>query len=212
MTGAAKMGKVRSFVDPPARAENFHAGQSPPRADEVRQELAKIVASTVFRDSLRLASFLRFVVDAALTGKSSQIKAYTVAIEALGRPASFDPQDDSIMRVEAGRLRHAIAHYYAGAGIDDLIVIELLPGSYVPPFRRRTLSPSTGPRLRDERGELANGGIADAIQALNDDQATLNAIFERLAEVRRQIEAMAAEIETAKKLLEQYNLASRPWY
>jgi hypothetical protein len=212
MTGAAKMGKVRSFIDPPARAENFHASQSPPRADEVRQELAKIVASTVFCDSLRLASFLRFVVDAALTGKSSQIKAYTVAIEALGRPASFDPQDDPIVRVEAGRLRRALAHYYAGAGIDDLMVIELLPGSYVPLFRRRTLSPSTGPRMRGEPGELANGGIADAIQALNEDQATLNAIFERLAQVRRQIEAMAAEIETAKKLLEQYNLASRPWY
>ena len=195
-----------------ARVDEFGAAQGAPRADEIRDQLGRIVASAIFRDSLRLTSFLRFVVDAALAGKSSQIKAYTVAIEALGRPASFDPQVDPIVRVEAGRLRHALAHYYAGAGIDDLMVIELLPGSYVPLFRRRTLSPSTGPRMRGEPGELPNGGIADAIQALNDDQATLNAIFERLAQVRRQIEAMAAEIDTAKKLLEQYNLASRPWY
>ncbi len=185
-----------------AGAENGQAEQGAPRPDEIRQELGRIVASAIFRDSLRLTSFLRFVVDAALAGKSSQIKAYTVAIEALGRPASFDPRDDPIVRVEAGRLRHALAHYYAGAGLDDPIVIELLRGSYVPLFRRRAVSPPSEPPLRREPGDFAHGGIAAAIQALSNDQATLQAIIQRLMEVRRQIEAMAAEIETAKTMLQ----------
>jgi hypothetical protein len=187
-----------------ARVDEFGAAEGAPRPDEIRDELGRIVASATFRDSLRLTSFLRFVVDAALAGKSSQIKAYTVAIEALGRPATFNPQDDPIVRVEAGRLRHALAHYYASAGLDDPIVIELLRGSYVPLFHRRAVSPSSGPPLRREPGDFAA-----AIQALGDDQAALQAIFERLMEVRRQIEAMAAEIETAKTLLERSDPAPR---
>ncbi len=189
-----------------ARVDEFGAAQGAPRADEIRDQLGRIVASAIFRDSLRLTSFLRFVVDAALAGKSSQIKAYTVAIEALGRPASFDPQDDPIVRVEAGRLRHALAHYYASAGLDDPIVIELLRGSYVPLFHRRAVSPSSEPPLRREPGDFAA-----AIQALGDDQAALQAIFERLMEVRRQIEAMAAEIETAKTILQRSELVPQRW-
>jgi hypothetical protein len=203
------MDQSRALTKPPACAESRRAGQGAPRPDEIRQELGRIVASTAFRDALRLVSFLRFIVEAALTGQSSQIKAYTVAIEALGRPASFDPQDDPIVRVEAGRLRRALAHYYASAGLDDPIVIELLRGSYVPLFRRRAFDPSSEPPSRREPGHSAEGGIAAAIQARSDDQAMLQAIFERLMEVRRQIEAMAAEIEIAKTTLERSGLAPR---
>jgi hypothetical protein len=206
--GLLQMDQSRALTKPPACAESRRAGQGAPRPDEIRQELGRIVASAAFRDALRLVSFLRFIVETALTGKSSQIKAYTVAIEALGRPASFDPQDDPIVRVEAGRLRRALAHYYASAGLDDPIVIELLRGSYVPLFRRRAFDPSSGPPRR-EPGRSADGGIAAAIQARSDDQAMLQAIFERLMEVRRQIEAMAAEIEIAKTTLERSGLTPR---
>jgi len=63
--------------------------------------------------------------------------------------------------------------------------------------------------LRREPECSADGGIAAAIQALSDDQAMLQAIFERLMEVRRQIEAMAAEIEIAKTMLERSGLTPR---
>ncbi|MGO9263516.1 MAG: hypothetical protein ACLQBA_01305 [Candidatus Binataceae bacterium] len=115
----------------------MRAAQDAPRPNEIRDELGRIVASAIFRDSLRLTSFLRFVVEAALAGKSSQIKAYTIAIEALGRPTSFDPQTDAIVRVQAGRLRHALDRYYAGSGRDDHVGIALLRGGYVPVFRVR---------------------------------------------------------------------------
>jgi hypothetical protein len=203
------MGQSRLVTNSPAGAEHCHAEPGALRPDEIRRELGKIVASAVFRDSLRLISFLRFVVEAVLTGQTSQIKAYTVAIEAFERPASFNPQDDPIVRVEAGRLRRALAHYYESAGLDDPIVIELLRGSYVPLFRRRAFGPSSGPPLHRAPSDFADDGIAAAFQALSDDQATLRAIFERLMEVRRQIEAMAAEAELAKTLLERSDLARR---
>ncbi len=104
---------------------------------EVRQQLARIVDSTAFRASLRLTRFLSFVVEAAMTGKGQRIKAYTIAVEALGRCGNFDPQNNPIVRVEAVRLRKALARYYAGEGHDDPLLIALPRGSYVPCFRLR---------------------------------------------------------------------------
>ena len=111
-----------------------------PRADEIRAARDRIVASPNFRASPQLAAFLRFVVEAALSGRSDRIKGYTIAVEALGRDADFDPQADPIVRVEAGRLRRAIERYYANGGANDPIAIELPRGSYVPLFRYRASS------------------------------------------------------------------------
>jgi hypothetical protein len=75
------------------------------------------------------------VVEEQLAGHGSRLKAYTIAADALGRDANFDPQNDPIVRVEAGRLRRALDHYYTNGGCDDPIVIELPRGHYVPVFR-----------------------------------------------------------------------------
>jgi hypothetical protein len=85
------------------------------------------------------------VVEQQLAGQGSRIKAYTIAADALGRDANFDPQNDPIVRVEAGRLRRALDHYYTNGGCNDPIVIDLPRGHYVPVFRansarRRTLA------------------------------------------------------------------------
>jgi len=106
---------------------SFKAPRETPTADEVRCELGRVLESPAFRDSLRLTSFLKFVVEAALDGKSDRIKSYTIAVEALGRGPAFDPQADPIVRVEAGRLRQALARYYATTGCNDRIMIGLRP-------------------------------------------------------------------------------------
>ncbi|MEW6254706.1 MAG: hypothetical protein AB1592_02030 [Pseudomonadota bacterium] len=113
-------------------------GASPaPGAEEVRAALARILASDEFASSPRLADFLRFIVDVTLAGRAEAIKGYTIAVEALGRPTSFDPQSDPIVRVEATRLRRALDRYYASAGGEDPLEISVPKGSYIPAFRRR---------------------------------------------------------------------------
>src|SRR5687767_500818 len=82
---------------------------------EVRLALARIAASRPFDTSPKLTSFLRFVVEAALSGRGDRLKGYTIGVEALGRGENFDPQADAIVRVEAVRLRRALAAYYADA-------------------------------------------------------------------------------------------------
>ncbi len=112
-----------------ARIEDSHA--------LVRAALARVLGSDEFISSPRLADFLRFVVEATLAGRAEEIKGYTIAVEALGRPSSFDPQTDPIVRVEATRLRRALERYYASVGPDETLEIFIPKGSYVPQFRPR---------------------------------------------------------------------------
>lgn len=107
-----------------------------PGADEIRAALDHMAASEAFRGSPQLIAFLRYVVEATLRGEQDRIKGYTIALEALGRGDDFDPQSDPIVRVEATRLRRAIARYYDNGGKHDPVQIELPLGSYVPAFRR----------------------------------------------------------------------------
>lgn len=76
----------------------------------------------------------------ALAGRAERIKAYSIATEVFGRDASFDPQSDPIVRVEAGHLRRALEQYYVGAGRQDPVEITIPKGAYVPVFVRRGLA------------------------------------------------------------------------
>jgi hypothetical protein len=105
-------------------------------AEEIRAAVERVVTSPGFRRSPQLVAFLRFVVESVLGGKAGRIKSYTIGIEALRRGQGFDPQIDPIVRVEAGRLRRALASYYAGEGARRSVTIEIPLGSYVPTFCR----------------------------------------------------------------------------
>jgi hypothetical protein len=110
---------------------------SGPSAEEIRAAVEHIVGSQNLRHSPQLVSFLRFVVESTLAGKALSIKSYSIGIEALGRRDDFDPHVDPIVRVEAGRLRRALADYFAGEGAGRPIIIEIPLGHYIPIFHRR---------------------------------------------------------------------------
>jgi hypothetical protein len=115
---------------------SFERDNVPP-SSEIRSALERVTESVLFRGAPQLTAFLRYVVETTLDGRPELIKAYTIAVEALGRSESFDPSRDAIVRVEAGRLRSALSRYYANGGTDDPVVIELPRGTYVPEFRWR---------------------------------------------------------------------------
>ena len=104
--------------------------------NELRTAVERVLSSAQMSKAPALASFLKYVVEQALEGKADRLKAYTIAVEALGRPPDFDPQADPIVRMQAGRLRKALALHYGTDGISDPIRIELPSGSYVPRFTR----------------------------------------------------------------------------
>ncbi|MGC2196855.1 MAG: tetratricopeptide repeat protein [Terriglobales bacterium] len=104
---------------------------------EVRSELDRIVAASSFQRCPQIQRFLRFVVDEALAGNKDSLKEYVVATEVFGRPANYDPRLDSLVRVEAHRLRILLDSYYKDEGRNDPLIIALHKGSYVPIFQPR---------------------------------------------------------------------------
>lgn len=117
-------------------------------AADIRAGLARILASDAFRAAPQLSAFLAFIVERAVAGRGPELKGYTIAVEAFGRSADFDPQSDPIVRVEAGRLRRALAQYYAGEGIGDPVRITIPVGAYVPAFERVEFGSAGQARLR----------------------------------------------------------------
>ena len=103
-------------------------------ADAVRAELDRMLASPHFDASERNRGFLRHVVEEALAGRADRIKAYTIATEVFGRDPKFDPQLDSIVRIEAGRLRRSLERYYLTEGRGSRVRIGIPRGGYVPIF------------------------------------------------------------------------------
>lgn len=116
------------------KGADFEVAPSP---DEVRAELERILASEPFRASAQLRAFLRYIVEATLNGEGARIRAFTIAVEAFGREKDFNPQGDPIVRVEAARLRRAIAQYYTDPGVGGAVEIAVPRGGYVPQFRYR---------------------------------------------------------------------------
>jgi len=101
--------------------------------EEVVQSLEAVLQDAKFAAAPQMSAFLRFVVLQTLSGKADRIKAYTVAVDALGKPATFDPQNDPSVRVLAKRLRDTLTAYYERTS-GHRIILLLKSGSYVPAF------------------------------------------------------------------------------
>lgn len=112
------------------------APSASPSPGDVIEQLERVVRSNEFHASERNRAFLRYVTETALAGREDSIKAYSIACNVFGRPVTFDPAADPIVRIEAGKLRQALERYYLTAGVSDPIRIEIPKGTYVPAFRR----------------------------------------------------------------------------
>jgi TolB-like protein len=101
----------------------------------IREELSRILESSMFVQSDRLSRFLRFTVEATLAGEAETLKEYLIGTEVYDRKPPYHPNLDSIVRSEARRLRNKLKEYYDSVGKDDAVFIHYRLGSYVPVFR-----------------------------------------------------------------------------
>ncbi len=105
-------------------------------ADVRLLEVEKLVNSHTLHGSESLCKLLRYLADQAVKHPGSALKEYQIATEVFGRPSDFDPHLDSLVRVQAGRLRAKLADYYASEGGEDPIVVELPKGTYTLAFHQ----------------------------------------------------------------------------
>jgi hypothetical protein len=139
------------------------------------QQIDKLINSHSLHTSESLCKLLRYLAEHSLDHPGVSLKEYQIATEVLGRPAGFDPQSDSTVRVQAGRLRVKLAEYYAHEGPDDAVVVELPKGSYALTFHLRPAKPGSQsetslvlePAGKNEPSPQSNRAWAIAVLALS---------------------------------------------
>ncbi len=109
-----------------------------PSRDEIGLQLERLLSSEPFANAERASRFLRYVVERTLAGEGDRLKEFVIGVDVFDRGDQYDPRIDSIVRVEAGRLRTKLDHYYSRVAGDDRVVIRIQRGSYVPEFDYRT--------------------------------------------------------------------------
>src|SRR5580693_9374203 len=112
-----------------------------PGGEEVRTQLARLLASPLFHHSKHYPSFLRYVVNETLEGHGSHLKERALGVEVFGRGADYDTNADPVVRTSACEVRKRIAQYYHEPGHEREIRIDLPSGSYIPEFRCPAATP-----------------------------------------------------------------------
>lgn len=113
--------------------------------DTIREQLERMLASETFAGAGRHSRLLRYLVERTLAGEGDRLKEYVLGTEVFDRTESYDPRIDSIVRVEARRLRSRLEEYYRGPGKADRVLISIPRGSYTPVFAPSTQAPAAIP-------------------------------------------------------------------
>jgi hypothetical protein len=152
-----------------ALTRSFAAGR-----EQCFQQLDKLINSHSLRGSESLCKLLRYLAEHSLDHPGVALKEYQIATEVLGRSGGFDPQSDSTVRVQAGRLRVKLEEYYSHEGPQDAVVVELPKGSYALTFHVRTPAaaltevPARGEAVeRRSAARSSNRGWAIAVVGLS---------------------------------------------
>jgi hypothetical protein len=111
---------------------------------EYQAQIERLLASRSLHGSDSLCKLLRYLADHATKNSGSTPKEYQIATEVFGRHEDFDPHLDSLVRVQAARLRAKLAEYYASEGTGDAVVVELPKGTYGLTFHERAVPPPSG--------------------------------------------------------------------
>lgn len=131
--------------------------------EEKLAQLEKILQGRTLQGSENLRAFLRFVVEKTVEEEESQLKEYVIATEVFGRGSDYNSRIDSVVRVQAGRLRAKLHEYYATEGRADEVVIDLPKGHYAPVFTYQEFGHAPGDNGRAEEPEHKANGRTDSL-------------------------------------------------
>jgi hypothetical protein len=106
-------------------------------AIDARAQVDRIVQSRIFRTSEVLRHLFAYLADQSLAGTADSLKEYTIGLDALGKPSTFDPRQESVVRMHTARLRQKLSEYYRTEGIDDPVIIDLPKGGFKVTFEAR---------------------------------------------------------------------------
>jgi hypothetical protein len=120
--------------------------------EQVNEEIERLSSSSALHNSESLCKLLRYLAEQSLENPGAAIKEYQIATEVFHRSVDFDPQLDSVIRVQAGRLRTKLASYYASEGENDRIIVELPKGNYALHFRENGIKKPKPSEVHEPKG------------------------------------------------------------
>src|SRR5215475_12339336 len=124
-------------------------------------QIQRILQSKAFRTSEVHRNLLSYLAERSLSGTAASLKEYTVGLDVFAKPESYDPRQESTVRMHVGRLRQKLAEYYRTEGVDDLIFVDLPKGGFKVTFETREIrqepvpEPVTPAPPRGYRKEIA---------------------------------------------------------
>jgi hypothetical protein len=104
-------------------------------------QVQRIIQSKAFRTSEVHRNLLQYLAEKSLSGTADSLKEYTVGLDVFGKPASYDPRQESVVRMHVGRLRQKLVEYYRSEGVDDPIFVDVPKGGFKVIFEAREVPP-----------------------------------------------------------------------
>src|SRR5271154_2554810 len=100
-------------------------------------QVRRILESKAFRTSEVHRNLFNYLAGKSIAGDADSLKEYTVGLDVFAKPSSYDPRQESVVRMHMARLRQKLAEYYRTEGVDDLVVIDLPKGAFKVTFEPR---------------------------------------------------------------------------
>ncbi len=97
---------------------------------EIQAQLDRLMRSKTFETSEVHRRLLQYLAEKTIRGEAERLKEYTIGLEAFGKPSTYDPRQDSIVRLQIGRLRQKLTSYYQSESAGDDVVISLPKGAF----------------------------------------------------------------------------------
>ena len=161
-TSKACLGKSYSVAAPAAMAQLSITGWSPEVPTDkqaVVEQLQRLLAHPLFKNSKRCSTLLCYIVKHCLTDDTSQLKERMIGIQVFNRNADYDTSSDPVVRSAACELRKRIAQYYHELDHSKELRIELPVGSYVALFQPPSHDGCTKTRSLKQSSRLPVRGI-----------------------------------------------------
>jgi hypothetical protein len=121
---------------------------------EVNQtQVQRIIQSKAFRTSEVHRNLLHYLAEKSLSGTADSLKEYTVGLDVFAKPASYDPRQESVVRMHVARLRQKLAEYYRTEGVDDPVIVDVPKGGFRVTFETREIVAPPTPAIGAEAAQ-----------------------------------------------------------
>jgi hypothetical protein len=128
-----------------------------------RVQVERILHSALFKNSDTLRRLFSYLADKTLAGEADQLKEYAIGLDAFGKPSTYDPRQDSIVRLQVSRLRQKLGEYYRTEGVTDPVLVDIPKGQFKLCFEHRVQETPLSPEPLDPPGRTAVIALSAAL-------------------------------------------------